>query len=102
MPDVGSGIDLVLGLGATVPLYIGKVEIALTGTEILGADGETRIEAEQRGPIKVPHFGSPVVRDVVDDGEAQRVIHVLIVVLQGPFKGSHVASGVRTVKAPRR
>ena len=90
-PGVGRGIELVLGFGATVPLHIGKIEIALTGTEILGPNSETRIEAEKRSPIKIAHFGSPVVGDVVDDGEAQRVIEVLIIVLQGPFEGPYLA-----------
>ena len=69
------------------------MHVVLLRFEVLDPCGEAARETEHRGVLEVAALHAPVVGRLIDDGEAQRMVEVLVVELRAPLECAGLAEG---------
>jgi hypothetical protein len=80
--DVQRLVPVVLDLGAALTFEVLELTVGLLGLDVLETDREAILPFEQRPIVHVAELRSPAVGVLVDDGERQWVIEVLVAELR--------------------
>jgi hypothetical protein len=86
--NIGGFIDLIPGFVATVPASdVGELKIDLPGAGVLQTHSEAVGPIKPRRSQDIAKLGAPVVVDVVDDCERERMVEIRVIVLRRPLYG---------------